>query len=717
VYRAFDREQGCQVALKTFHGSGLSVDSEEVRYLKQEFRSLAPLAHPNLVQLYELFVADDHCFFSMELVEGTGLLTRAWYGRSHPARVDYAFLRHAVQQLVAALSVLHGRGKLHRDIKPSNLLVDDMDRLVVLDFGVVADMRRLQSAEFAGTPAYMSPEQRSMAALTPAADWYSVGVVLFEALTGDLPALDSNPEAPRRIAPWTPEDLDALAVRLRAPHPGDRPSARAVAAWIAPASPAPRVIDADLPLVGRDRELSELMQALAESRQGPVVVQVEGVSGIGKSRLIECFAQRARAEQRAVVLSSCCLPEESIRFKAIDSIIDGLSELWLQPDAPRLDREALRDGWTAVRMFPVLGALLDSGSGGGTQDALDPQEVRRQAFLALQRLLFSVAAHSPLVLWIDDAQWGDLDSAALLREVLSGPSAPHCLVVFSHRSEDRDRSPFLARVAELEPRRTLEVGRLEAPTMRALIERIIGSRDAGLCDEIAVAANGSPFLIEEMCYAFRDGAVDRDAALATVQDLMAKRIRDLSPRERILVELAGISAGPLAQDVALEAAGATRSAHPRILALRNNRLLRLTSDATGTWLQPYQRGHRPLPSLPRTGAGEACRPARSAGASLRRGRRLGPRGELRGGGRGSSSARSRLRPGGSLLPAEPRVASRIDGCSARAAYPRSPGAGQCGTGRRRRRRLPGGRSSHRRPAPQGASPARGGAEPRVWPYR
>ena len=108
--------------------------------LKREFRSLADVAHRNLVSLYELFVEGAHCFFTMELVNGVNLVD---YVRGSPAataslRVDR--LRRAFQQLAEGLSELHRHGKLHRDIKPSNVLVTPEGRVVILDFGLIADV-------------------------------------------------------------------------------------------------------------------------------------------------------------------------------------------------------------------------------------------------------------------------------------------------------------------------------------------------------------------------------------------------------------------------------------------------------------------------------------------------------------------------------------------------------------------------------------------------
>ena len=173
------------MALKTLRRS----TAADLYRLKREFRSLADVAHPNLVCLYELFVEDDRCFFTMELVNGTGFVDHVrGADRSHRSDIR---LVPAARQLVEGVCALHRKGKLHCDIKPSNVLVTTDGRVVVLDFGLIADQRYGQAGDAnyvaGGTPAYMAPEEAPGMAPSEASDWYAVGVTLYEALTGVLP--------------------------------------------------------------------------------------------------------------------------------------------------------------------------------------------------------------------------------------------------------------------------------------------------------------------------------------------------------------------------------------------------------------------------------------------------------------------------------------------------------------------------------------------------
>lgn len=244
-------------------------------------RALADVVHPNLIALYELMGDDRGWFLTMELLEGAGFMD---YVRPAGLRLDR--LRGTLRQLADGLVALHAAGKLHRDLKPSNVMATPGDRTVILDFGIATDVgapdinRKTVATSVFGTPAYMSPEQVSGEAVE-ASDWYALGIMLYEALTGELPfqgnylavlaaKLQGPPPPPDTVTPGLPADLTGLCVDLLSVDP----AARATGDDLLRRLGAPRAVSgvtlraARPPVIGREVQLSGLREALQASRAG-----------------------------------------------------------------------------------------------------------------------------------------------------------------------------------------------------------------------------------------------------------------------------------------------------------------------------------------------------------------------------------------------------------------------------------------------------------------
>src|SRR6185312_2424065 len=196
-------------------------------------------------------------------------------------------LRAALAQIAQALAYLHDAGKVHRDIKPSNILVDQDGRVVLLDFGVAADLTRPQPTDgpVVGTEAFMAPEQLVARTVGPASDCYSVGVLLYRMLTGRLP--DANVRAairrvqlgvrlwsPRELVPGVPRDLDWLCTALLDHDAAARPTARQIVEWLGASQPQAIGVAAEAPFVGRAAELRALDALFAEVESGDAPVAV-----------------------------------------------------------------------------------------------------------------------------------------------------------------------------------------------------------------------------------------------------------------------------------------------------------------------------------------------------------------------------------------------------------------------------------------------------------
>ena len=227
VYLARDLRGNREVALKTL----LRMTPQARERFRHEFQEMAEFAHRNLVTLYDLVSDGETFFYTMEYVRGVDFL-------EHVRPLEFrAFseerLRKALSQLAQGLMALHAAGKLHRDVKPGNVLVTPNGRVVLLDFGLVLEVERQGEAagpdeQGAGTKRYMSPEQRQGLRMTASSDWYSVGVMLYEALTGVRPPSDVSPLGALRLAGGLPEYLRELCWDLLQDDPLRRPSGRDV---------------------------------------------------------------------------------------------------------------------------------------------------------------------------------------------------------------------------------------------------------------------------------------------------------------------------------------------------------------------------------------------------------------------------------------------------------------------------------------------------------
>ena len=317
-----------------------------------------------------------------------------------------------------------------------------------------------------GTVAYMAPEQGAAEPVSRSCDWYSVGVMLFVALTGRLPfegrprtvlARKRTGEAPRpsAFASGVPADLDALCADLLRRDPAARPSDHAILARLAaPVVPSgPAAGGQGVPLIGRERH-REVLRAAFESVRGgrPQVVLVSGRSGSGKSTLLQTFLDELIAHDEAVVLAGRCYERESVPYKALDSVVDALSR-YLKPLAEAEVKPLLpRDVALLARVFPVLHRVDAVASAPRPEFEIpDQQELRRRAFAALRALLANIGREKPLVVAIDDLQWADPENAPLLADLVRPPDPPRLLLLGSFRTEDVETSLFLRALLGADP--------------------------------------------------------------------------------------------------------------------------------------------------------------------------------------------------------------------------------------------------------------------------
>ena len=234
--------------------AGTFASTDEIRRFHQEAEAAANLDHPHIVPIYEVGEHGGHHYYSMKLIEGTGL------NRHLPRFVaDPRAAARLLAQVARAVHHAHQRGILHRDLKPGNILLEwregDAPVAHVTDFGLARRLERdgseTRTGAVVGTPAYMSPEQaRAEKTLTTATDVYALGAILYALLTGDPPFRGANaletlrqvaeqePTLPRSVNAKAPRDLEVIwsqmsaqgagpAIRQAPAAPGGRPEALA----------------------------------------------------------------------------------------------------------------------------------------------------------------------------------------------------------------------------------------------------------------------------------------------------------------------------------------------------------------------------------------------------------------------------------------------------------------------------------------------------------
>lgn len=323
VYRASQSLIGRDVAIKVIPAR-YADDVVFIRRFEAEARTIATLEHPWIVPLYDYWREPGAAYLVMRYLRGGNLKTALAGGSWDPVRVA-----QLLNQLAAALAIAHRHGVVHRDVKPANVLLDEDSNAYLTDFGIAKLVRpegsptTITSAEiFAGTPEYVSPEHVRDEEVTPLSDQYSLGLVIYEALSGQPPfaagslleLLEMHAGTPlpslRQMVPDIPAAVDEVLARATAKQPQDRfedvsAFARAFCAAIQADSIVAPIIetlpdvgnpykgllaftesDAEL-FYGRETSTKQLIDRLAETHEYGRFLAVVGPSGSGKSSLVK----------------------------------------------------------------------------------------------------------------------------------------------------------------------------------------------------------------------------------------------------------------------------------------------------------------------------------------------------------------------------------------------------------------------------------------------
>ena len=612
MYLVRDTYQGGrQIALKFLRAEGLN--SETVELFKEEFRSMARLRHPNLAEVYDFgtIEGDGRHFLTMEYVKGEDL------GRQGRAELVERFDSLAVQGL-RALDYIHSRGLLHNDIKPHNIMIHPPFQVKLLDFGLAHGQAESARPGLSGTLHYIAPERFGDKNVDERSDLYSLGVILYEVLTGSLPYQGKEPgqvvgailrgevRPPRQLNSAVPERLEAFVMALMERAPASRPASAAAALdRLNTGLAQPHRIDTPETyasfvtsgrFVGRDRELSTLMQLATEhvlaaeaDDRLPRLVLLSGPSGIGKSRLLRELKHRL---QLAGIrnLTGRCYEDGGVPFHPF---VEVLRQLARPPELPS-ELRAVVDQLVP----PETPAGQGQPTGPGPAERLGKKEFIRAVGESLMHMAQGVRG----VVFLEDLHWSDAPGVDLLEHLVLRPGRGPWLFIGSLRDEEARSAPIAALLKGLSgAARVLPVSLdpLNTEQVTELLASMVPfeERPEGLARILADRTAGNPLYLEELMKALAEEGTLRRHGRAWIAEsrtldairlppslasAVVKRLSALAAGERLVVEVLAVFNRPAdAKSIALASGLDEKTVEDAIEGLNRLRLVALETEGDG----------------------------------------------------------------------------------------------------------------------------------------
>ncbi|AUX45151.1 protein kinase [Sorangium cellulosum] len=466
--------------------------------------------------------------------------------------------------LARVLEAVHAAGITHKDVKPQNVLVDAAyTQVTLLDFGIASSLPLEAAAAsipegIEGTLAYVSPEQtgRTARAIDARSDLYSLGVTLFEALSGRLPFTERDPlalvhahlakEPPPldEVAPEVPPGLSAITSRLLAKNVDRRyQTAKGTAEDLERALRAFRERGTverfplgtkdfshklRLPdvLVGREREREQLGASFDRAARGAVeLVLIGGPSGIGKTALVRTvYRDIARAGRGLLISGKHDQLARSTPYAAMAEAFGALMQQWLASPKPvlrawqeRIKREVGDNARLIADVVPELDLVM--GKLAPVPPVQGNQVLARQRLTWLSFVRAVAAPNAPLVMFLDDMQWADSATLEILRTLLTDAERRELLLIAAYRdNEAPPEHPLWKLVASVDESGAkvtrMSVSPLSEEHVRAWVSRALcgeAARVSPLSRVVWQKTRGNPFFMEQLLLSLhRQGKVVRD---------------------------------------------------------------------------------------------------------------------------------------------------------------------------------------------------------------
>lgn len=471
--------------------------------------------------------------------------------------------------IARALATVATHGVVHRDITPQSILVREDDGAVFLvhftSAGRAGDesLRTPNSDAPEGTLLYMAPEQtgRTNRPVDHRADFYSLGVVLYEMLTGSPPFTSQEPtvlvhahlarapKPPHEVEPNVPPAVSRIVLKLLAKSADDRyQSARGIAADIGVcidrlrtsgrvdpfplgAQDRPTMLTSAVRLYGRDAERETLSAAVDRARRGGrEMFAIQGAEGMGKTALVIDMFARTTSDDAYLAAGKFDQIGQNMPFAGIGHALGELVRAALTESEAELS--AIRSELAAAlgpnvelvaRVVPELGMLFTPT---GASPDLGPLESQNRFSIIVQRFISVFTRRRPVILFLDDLQWADPASLKLLKDLLGDHQGAYLLVITAFRTRDdgEPSGPIRRTLDEMQwldvPETELVLRPLRPSDVRSMIAGLLGC-DSSDVESLGVLlwskTGGNPFFVRQILGALvRDGLVDVDAATGAV---------------------------------------------------------------------------------------------------------------------------------------------------------------------------------------------------------
>lgn len=592
VYLARHRETGHEVALKVLPPEYAAMPDRVARFLREGMAGTR-LRHRNIVETYEVGEDNGAYFIALEYIRGESLRERI-----DQQALDLRTSLEIALQVSEALAHAHARHIVHRDLKPSNIMLTADGTVKVMDFGLakVADASAVTMAGvLMGTAAYISPEQARGDTTDARSDLYSLGVMLYEMISGQLPFAAENtaalifkhineqPIPVRRLAPEVLPAVDGLVWRLLHKQPEQRfQSAVELASAIRlclealdkgtslpatlfdPTLPSDEMLaTSHIPLVGRERELASLRQALERARasRGRLVL-ISGEAGLGKTRLVVEIQREARSAGFLCLTGHCLYQEDPNPYlpfvEILQSYLDTRETMVGAPD----------DEDTITHLVARLSNFLPYAATGKTPsapDALGWADAQTALFETIRQVLTALGQRQPLFLFVDDLQWASTATLRLLHYLARNIQAAPILLVGTFRDEDIQQEagaephPLQEVMQRMSRERLFERLTLSPLTREqsdALVKHVLpgAPEDADFLARVYAETEGNPFFILEALRMWQEegllvyteagwrlvGKPEEMRVPQRVHDVIIRRLQRLDETSREILDVAAV---------------------------------------------------------------------------------------------------------------------------------------------------------------------------------